>query len=428
MPGPGPELWGLDLENAPPGGERMRLPRPRMGVLLVLTTAAATGALGAVELAGDRCILVDGKPFFAVGIYNAFDQTGQEVGPDFTTLARAGFNLVHSYAWEGEADYKGEPWLDAAQAAGLKALVGIYRPDLVEMKFERTVERIKRYRDHPALLAWHVMDEPHWDRVDAECLGIPVKAHPGREYMPAAYRLLKEHDPAHPVTTVTVNHDQIRQFIGSVDIMQTDYYCIPPLPATSYFGTGFLGVRRWVLASREASGGNKPFWFVCQAWDYGKDKVREIDVPEEWQRFPTQMELQTMTYTAIASGARGVLYYALHLVMDESKTRGGDRQEYLHRLFSVTRQLQVLQPVLTASTAESIQDANHVVAMVKSDGTDLYVIVANYERAATEVALDIPGVREGTAEQLFVPGTVAVTEGQLKCALGPIESRIYRIR
>jgi hypothetical protein len=397
--------------------------------LLALAVSCALSARAAVELAGERCIRVDGKPFFAVGIYNAFDPSGQEIGPDFATLAKAGINLVHSYAWEGEADCKkGQQWLDAAQAAGIKALVGIYRPDLLEMKFERTVERIRQFRNHPALLAWHVMDEPNWDRVDTSCLGLPVQGHPGREYMPAAYRVIKENDPAHPVTTVTVNRDQIQQFIDTVDIMQTDYYCIPPLPATSYFGTGFLGIHRWVVATHEASGGRKPFWFLCQAWDYGKDKVSEITVPPEWQRFPTQMELQTMTYTAVASGARGVLYYALHLLMDESKTRGGDRQEYLERLFSVTRQLQTLQPLLTADTPESIQVANHVVAMVKSDGKDVYVILANYEREPTEAIVTLPDVLQGTAEQLFTTGSVALAGGQLKCSLGPIESRVYRLR
>ena len=135
-----------------------------------------------------------------------------------------------------------------------------------------------------------------------------------------------------------------------------------------------------------------------------------------------------MTYTAIASGARGVLYYALHLLMDESKTRGGDRKEYLERLLSVTRQLRTLQPLLTAATPESIQDANHVVAMVKSDGQDLYIIVANYERQATKTAVRIPGLGRATAELLFGEGHGEVVNGELSCSLEPIESRVYRIR
>jgi len=330
--------------------------------------------------------------------------------------------------WEGQAEYDGQDWLDAAHESGLMALGGLYRPDVYEMDWTRSIARIERYRDHPALLAWHVMDEPNWDRVDTECLGQPIDGKPGSEYMPAAYEMIKQHDPNHPVTTVTVNHFQIKQFMPFLDIMQTDYYCIPPIPQNSYFGTGFYGIKRWVAESRAASGGTKPFWFVCEAWDYGIDKAKYLDVPEKWQRFPTRRELRTMTYTSVASGARGILYYALHLVMDEGGRYGGDREMYLGWLTSITRELQQLYPLLTADTPELIQENNHVVAMVKSDGQDIYVIAANYERKPTETVIQIPGIRQATAEVMFGEGSAQVLNGELACSLEAIESRVYRIR
>lgn len=391
----------------------------------VLLTSLAVLSQAEVQLDRDRCVLVNGKRFFAVGIYNAFQLS------DLPMVAEAGFNLVHSYAWEGERDYDGMKWLDAAHKNGLKALIGLYRPDVEQMDFRRSIERIRRYRDHPALLAWHVMDEPNWDRVDKECLGIPIDGKPGKEYMPAAYRLLKRYDPHHPVTTVTVNHHQMAQFMPSVDIMQTDYYCIPPFPQSSYFGTGFLGIKLWVQRSREASGGSKPFWFVCEAWDYGVDKAKDepaLKIPVEWQRFPTPRELRTMTYTAIAAGARGILYYALHLLTDEAGTRGGDRKKYWNWLASVTRELHQLQPVLTADTPEMLQDSDHVVSLVKSDGKDLYVIAANYERQPTKTVIYVPGIRQGKAEVVFGEGTAEVRGGELACKLEAIESRVYRLR
>ena len=61
-------------------------------ILSLAVTAADAGSR--VEAVGDKCILVDGRPFFPVGIYAASVD-------DFPKLADAGFNLVHTYGWEG---------------------------------------------------------------------------------------------------------------------------------------------------------------------------------------------------------------------------------------------------------------------------------------------------------------------------------------
>jgi len=50
--------------------------------LLLVTLAFALACYGEVEVVGDKCVLVDGKPFFAIGIYNAWDPGGQHLPPD----------------------------------------------------------------------------------------------------------------------------------------------------------------------------------------------------------------------------------------------------------------------------------------------------------------------------------------------------------
>ncbi len=394
--------------------------------LILLLAAFATASYAAVEVVGDKCVLVDGKPFFPVGIYGA--RTA-----DFPMLAEAGFNLVHTYAWEGEATWdSGQKWLDAAHHNGLMALVGLYRPDVKQMSFESAITRIEKYRDHPALLAWHTMDEPGWDRVATSCLGVAINGRMGKTYMPATYNMIRQHDPNHPVTAVVCHFADLERFMDSVDIMQADYYPIPPIPQSWYVGTGFRGIKMFVDKSRKASRGSKPLWFVCQAFNYGVQKASRCDVPPEWQRFPTRRELRTMTYTAVASGARGVLYWALHRLMGDENNPGDDdhsqREMHLEWLKTVTRELRQLQSVLTADTAELIQDSNHVVAMVKSDGRDIYIIAANYERSSTETVIEVPGVQHATAKVMFAEGSAEVANGQLACSFEAIESRVYRIR
>ena len=98
------------------------------------------------------------------------------------------------------------------------------------------------------------------------------------------------------------------------------------------------------------------------------------------------------------------------------------------RLRSVTLELEQLLPLLTADTPESIQTSSHVTAMVKSDGRDIYIIAANYERAATKAEIRIPGVRQATAEAVFDKGAVQIQNGKLTLDFEPIQSHVYRIR
>ncbi len=378
-------------------------------ILLSFVTAADAGSR--VEVVGDTCVLVDGKRFFPVGIYSA----GVD---DFPKLAEAGFNLVHTYHWEGVSGHDGgKAWLDAAQKHGFKALVGLYRPRVKKMQFEACIDRIRRYRHHPAVLAWHTMDEPAWEK----------EGNRGEQYMPAAYQLVRKHDADHPVTAVVCHFADAKRFVDTVDILQADYYPIPPIPPSHYSGDGFRGIKTYVDAWREASNASKPFWFVCQAFDYSLLKEKSHDIPAEWKRFPTRRELRTMTYTAIASGARGILYWSLSRLKNSREGSQVTGEDHWKRLRSVTVELKQLMPLLTANTPETIQGRDHVVAMVKSDGTHTYIIAANYERKPTKTVLDVPGIVNAKAEILFEERSAHVKNGKLPVTLEAIESRVYRI-
>jgi hypothetical protein len=394
---------------------RWRRAWPLMAAMLLTVAAALTprdaAAQSRVELNGGKCPRVDGKPFFAIGMYSA-------AAGDFPMLADAGFNVVHSYYWEGTADNAGgKAWLDAAAANGLKALVGLNRPNVRASAFDgQCVRRIELYRNHPALLAWHTMDEPQWD----------APGDRGREYMPAAKAFVAKHDPHHPVTAVICRFADEKRYADTVDIMQADYYPIPPLPAGDFAGDGFRGIKMHVDLWREASRGQKPFWFVCQAFDYSISKPN-VAIPPQWQRFPTARELRTMSYVAVASGARGVFYWSLNRLRSEVRPRGTTAEEHWSRLKAVVRELRELAPMLAGDGEETIADRNSVVSMVKSDEKYTYVIAANYERKPTATAIRIPGVDRGVATVMFGEGSARVADGTLPVRLDGIESRVYRI-
>jgi hypothetical protein len=380
-----------------------------MAMLLGILTTAATAQQVEVR---DGEVLVDDEPFFAIGMYSVGTR-------DLPALAEAGFNLAHTYGWEGQNTFEGgQEWLDTCEANGLKALVGLYRPPVKKAEFEGATRRIEKFRDHPALLAWHTMDEPGWEK----------EGDPGQIYMPAAYEVVKEHDPDHPVTAVFCHFADPKLFIDSVDIVQADYYPIPPIPANWFSGTGLRGIKQYADITREVSDGEAPFWYVAQFFDYSVSKQNSHEVPEEWQRGPNPREIRAMTYTAVASGARGVLYWSLSRAMGTDWHRDSlSRVERWNALVEVVAELHELMPVLTSREPEVIRQRDRVVSMVRSDGEDTYLIACNYERKPTDARLTVPGVRSATLEMPFRDETAQITDGTATVHFEPLEARVYRL-
>lgn len=396
----------------------MKLRQTLLATLLLVPMAPLHAVEpSSVQLNGQQCIRVNDRPFFPIGIYSASTA-------DFPSLAEAGFNVVHSYGWDHKSNAEVQVWggqfLDAAAQHGLMALVGMNRDEVSAEKYMSSAERVRMFRDHPAVLAWHTMDEPGSGVGQEDLKELAADA-----FMPGIYRVVKENDVRHPVTAVVCRLADHKRFTQSLDVHQADYYPIPPFPAQNFIGTGFAGI---VLHSRqlqEVGGRSKPLWFVCQSFDYAlyqKDK----DVPVEWQRFPTREELRTMSYTALASGARGIFYWSMN-ELRKLVREGQSSEDYWERLSSVSRELHDLTPVITAETPETFFRQDNVAALIKSDGRDLYIIVANYERKPTKTVLQVPGIEKSSAHMVFGEGMAPVIDGKLTLDLNSIESRVYRI-
>ncbi len=239
-----------------------------------------------VELSPNGSFIVEGKPFYAVGAYSNghFDNTQHE------EMAALGYNCSLPYPmvadWsklENIDKYVEE--LDKCEKLGLKVifcLVFHFRLSNDLKTFQKFVAPwLERVKDHPALLAYYLMDEPPFDKAQlaADCR-----------------RWLNQADPNHPVFAVFCNQMAINDFLNGVDCVGTDIYP---------FSNQVHSVKRQLINLGAIRGRGLPVWLVAQSYDMGN----VIACPHY---YPTGMEILAQGMAGYISDAGGLLYWCYY--------------------------------------------------------------------------------------------------------------------
>jgi len=208
-----------------------------------------------------------------------------------TQMAEGGWNLV----WCGEKD------LDLVHRHGLRAQLQdpLLAPAALEnpAQLERLEALIERVRQHPALYAYFITDEPN------------AAAFPGLGRL-VAY--LRQRDPAHLAyinlfptyasndqlgnqgDTVTAYQAHLRQFIDVVKpaLLSYDHYQFTTGGDSEQYFLNLSLIRR---AAQEAG---RPFLNIVQACTWAPS-----------MRAPKADEMRFLVYTTLAYGAQGLSYY-----------------------------------------------------------------------------------------------------------------------
>lgn len=241
----------------------------------------------------DRGVLrVDGKPFVPQCLYRVRPSQWKSV------LQGTGFNTVHEMSvgagrfrrvegapieWTTTLD-EIEGNLDLAESQGLKVMfeLGVYVKEVFEVEVgeengRRLREVVSRFRRHPALLGYYLVDEPY----------APQYARVRR-----ARELVRAIDPDHPTLSPSLGRAFYYKPTSELcDILMLSCYPVPYLPI------GEVGRR--LDQARSLIGTEKPMWFVAQAVG-----LRGND----W--FPTPVEARCMVYQALARGVTGFFYFS----------------------------------------------------------------------------------------------------------------------
>ena len=262
---------------------------------------------GIVSLRDDGMTLVDGKPFFPIGVYgiNCTSSKDDELLRDAKAL---GFNTVTGYIRERAHV---EALLTAADRLGLKVFIGtgVNRgprvPIVQGLNMNDGVdplENVYGLRHHPSLLAW--------------CIGDDVATHQAARHLRHIHDRVKAVDNAH----LTLQSDSIlwrdltlsryTRCVGATDVFVPQFY---PVMKPEITGRETPEIQRdmAVYAEDRRLVGNPPvtgLWPVLQGF-CGEGS---------WKRLPTAAEIRAQTWLSVVCGGRGVVWYTYHLTQRTS--------------------------------------------------------------------------------------------------------------
>ena len=277
-----------------------------------------------VTLRGDGFTLVDGKPFFPIGIFSVKKApvNGESLDNAFRSLKEAGFNLAHTYMWNREtADM--QEYLDVSAKHGVKLLLNPARQE----------HNLPSERNRENVLAWYLADDTsrHWT-VDALRMRAGFcNALDGGTHLTAQADSLGNGA-----------RSRYYDYIHCTDVFIPEIYTVC---AKEVIGNEvmFVGSQMNTIFRelKEAGSPVKSVWALLQHFSgWGG-----------WVRFPTLIEQRAMTYLAIVRGAHGMMWYTYS---DSPKSNGrgaAHTPETWKILASVTRELAAIQDDLAAPTA-----------------------------------------------------------------------------
>jgi len=343
---------------------------------LKTTPGATTASAAAID--EHRRFMLNGKPFvpFAPVCENL-------PTPDMLKdIAEAGFNSVCIIIYNNQSVDGLQKFFDSANAVGLMVIPGMARG--VTLDTQR--QFIIALRDHPALAAWFVYDEPIAD-----------------DPMPKpAYDLAKGLDPKHPAFINYQPDWYIPPVLTDNDIACLDYY---PLPGRSPSVIADCADR----LEHVATPAGKPSWIALQDCGYAYWISREPTAPEE----------ECMLYMSITHGMKGFLFFAAKPLSVELW------KEMKQLAYEVKTLSPVLYSTASAPAFSSLQGSIHITA--KRYQNDLYIIAVNDLAIPVDASLTLPEGLNGKLTLLFENRSVSLKNGKLNDKFAGYQRHVYRL-
>ncbi|MBM4083544.1 MAG: hypothetical protein FJ272_02045 [Planctomycetes bacterium] len=368
-----------------------------LGLLLILVSGvSAAEGLPQVGFDSDRaCLLVDGKPFFAIGCYNVVPeqmkscaQAGMNLtvrlgssgllGPKLTGLIEREPGAVSKFLTSySDAAQEAGVWLIEAPASFAPESLG-YRAPEFPARFERFLDQplgriVDTLRRHPAVLALNSLDEPNPQM---------------QETVTAFRRAVRER---HSGRAVLLNFSRRpHEWPGAADIIASDIYMTPN---ESPLCELYEEVRTNVAIARRLK---CPYWLLPLLESY--ETVGPVP--------PEQQVAQT--YLGVIAGASGIVWWTW-------PPRHAATWDVMRKLAG---ELQALSPVLTELRPDPPvrisppEMARVVQARVIRHGRQTFVIAANATPSPARVTFEAPATCHSGTEVWFEKRSLPLREGR----------------
>ncbi|HAH85778.1 MAG TPA: hypothetical protein DCL60_00235 [Armatimonadetes bacterium] len=358
-----------------------------------------------VTLGKEGTILVNGSPYFPITMYHVNVE-------DYQDMSYLGFNSVES-GWHNLEVIKKE--LDAARNAGLLCNLGLPDRGCAERlgKRENVTAKVKGVKDHPALLFYHLVDEP------------AVSYYPTLE---KGYNYVKELDPDH------LQHCSMFNFLGhpdftidaagrTRDIFAPDYY-----PFDCYPVTAVSEAVRVCVNSAKRAGWSKSIIYIGPCFEW---------LPT--YRMPKPDELRLVTYLAVINGTKGLAWYSYREDGFEKAGIGyGLHVPQAAKIKSCFKLLNSemcrLYPAICAPTpAQHFQakPAGGLEFILKEDDNAWYLIAANTDAKSKDVTFSQQNrlaIPDGQVEVFSEYRSLKMTGGAFTDSFGPYAVHVYVIQ
>ncbi len=347
---------------------------------------------------------VDGKPFFPHGWFGGPLEATDE------------YNATMTY-WRFPTEQHMTDWLDRAHESGLKVFIYPYQEFLPGNENLRLLGRgapregaltpeqaaqieyvVRKYRDHPAILAWYMADEPK-DSVD---------------WYRSVYDLLAEIDPYHPCIML---HDHIPHLIkyhGPSDILMPDPY--PDFKRNRPPRKGMDIMGKFV----EAAVRLRPTWVTPQAFDWS---LLTWDQAHD-SRGPTFDELRNQAYQAIIHGAKGIYWYQhanIHYLYNPEQKVG---MPFLTKeIFAL--QEAVLSPGVKDGVSVSLSKERPFSYSLREAGGHFYLFSVNTSEDVLEAEFALPGIGAGEINVVSENRIVRLENESFRDSFSKYETHIY---
>lgn len=285
----------------------------------------------------DGTFLVNGKPFFPLGIYHMHPN-------DFGRAREIGLNTVQFWTWHAGPDAYGvRRSIGAANANGLKCIVELnHRGKHIYQQWSRDL------RDDTAVLMWYSVDE---------------LAETGYGEAIEMLRVFHEEDIQHPVYSLSCRPD-----IFAEQSQFCDVFAIDPYGSTQK-------VLDWTTNAVTALAGEKPLVVVPGSFENSKEGI-----------------YRSQLYVSLASGARGVVWYPW------SQAGGGplgvglkNHPEAQNVVSQLCSEVSAMLPALTRVDRRPFASEDGAIrALLMKEGNSINLLLVNSTEKPVTAKLSLP--------------------------------------